>query len=490
MKTTITTGEELDLFLQNVDQMVICQRHCCCEFAKVSLQTSIGIEAQLLVLKLETVKARWANYLPLHELKDFDFEKWKWKIGIWLQTLEEDYCAEVPEQYEEFIPSSEYLFDLYGMVMPETPVAGEGPTNFYDRGSDTDLQEDTRQYVKRVGHMIKNLDMIKDQAWLKELIGNAALDRLKQEQQEGYHEVAKEDRSCVRVLGNLLMVLTQLQDLTSTCQPSEMFQRLSTRIYYHLCTESHRKAIKKAIELKNIWPEGKVIQNAMREKEKTKAILLKKWEEYGLAEYVDLDNPTLIDDAQFGRFLYKNRQELSRDDICSLHYNCRLILQLNKIMEDEQPVAASASARCLTDVELGIWNRLSKLIHRPGIPWCNITADQVELVMAQALGIRLCPHVDVGNAMTQKLWSLFKCRPKCDEAQSQKVTWLNIVGFLKRKCYLEGTSPKLLKAFYPNEEPHLYNNITKGFNATQKNFEEVVPLLERCLVQLNQKKSQ
>lgn len=507
MKTTISTGEELDLLLKNVEQMFVCQRSCLCESAKVGLRMSMSVEAQLLVLKLETIKARWANYLPLHELADFDFGKWKRKVSLWKQILEEEYCVDIPGEYEAFVPSGEYLFDLYGMVQPGDSADGGKPARFYDKCPGTDIQEDTRQYVKRVGHLIRNLDMIKDQQWLTELITNAAVSRLQQAMQDDLGETVTEDgvpdqtevregltsilgnmltfedsdRCCIHVLGDLLAVLEQLQDLTFTWQPAEMFQRLGIRQYYHLCTESHRSAIRKAIELKNVWPEGKVVQYALKEKEKTKARLQKTWEEKGLSEYVDLDNPSLTGNAQFGRFLYKNRHELTRDDIRSIHYHCRLILQLNKMVEEEQPVGSSASVRSLDDADTGIWIWLKKSIHRPGIPWCNITADQFETVMAQALGIRACAQVPADARLTDRLWGLFHYRRGCNAVQSLLVTWLNIVGFLKRNGYVEGTAPQLLKAFCPGRDKSLYNNITKGVGGTQKNFEEVTVLLGRYL---------
>lgn len=493
------TKEDLTAVLENLEQMFICQRHCVNETAKSSMLVSLGVEAQFLALKLELMQARWSNYMPLREMVGFDYEAWIKKVRQWIEIIEEDCTTDMPKEYSEFIPSCEYLFDYYVLLQDEG-------IHFYDKHPDKDIQDDTKQFVQKVGHIIKYKRINDDTLWITvpcsksneqlEKALQSHYDALRDGQLSSLDDVrlrisqlfrslqSDEDCSecCLIALGNLLTHLLSLYETTTSNRPAEDFARVSIRQYYHLCLEHHRKAINQVIEWKKAWPDSKVKEYAMAEKEKVKDCLLGEWYGKELAEYINLDMPTFVNSVEFGRFLYKHRNELTFDDIYSIHYHCRLITQLN-VHINVPAVQQEAPAKHLFKGtrEETVWKKILKLIHNSKASWNQITEKQVEHIMAMALGIgHTLPNARL-QEMSEKLWGLFFSRTRCNEERSHMVTWLNIAGFFRYKGYLSSKDSAICHEFYPSiNDNTTYNNVQKGRTGTQKNFQEVVELLEYC----------
>lgn len=499
MKQVQCTKEDLEFLLANLEQMFVCERRCLSETAMNALLVSIGLEAQLLAMKLEVMAARWQNYIPLRELVGFDYETWITKLGQWIEIIEDDYKEGMPKEYKYFIPSSQYLFDYYGVVQDETE-GRELP--FYVIHPEKEVKEDTKQFVQTVGHMIKYRKINDDLLWLKNPCCKTA-DRLAAEliaQYDDIHDGKQMDmdavhlrismlfasikneedgiRCCLMALGNLLMSMKQLQGLTTGTLQPQVFQRLSIRQYYHLCTDAHRKAINQVNEWKSTWPDRKMKEYATAKKEVAKKTL--KDMKFGddLAVYINLDSPSFINSVEFGKFLYKNRMELTRENISDIHYQCRLITQLNTLIDEPAPNPQSAPVRELKGREKEIWVKIRTLINMPRASWTNITPVEVERIMTMALNVRGTLKEAKYIAMSERLWELFKYRSRCNEERSLMVTWLNIAGFFRLKGYLSSKDPGICAEFFPNQKGTTYNNVTKGREGTQKNFQEVVELLE------------
>ena len=466
------------------------------------MSASIGFEAQFLAFKLELMQRRWAHYMPLHELSGFDYEKWIARVDQWMQHIDSTCDYDLSEDFDEFTPSCEYLFDYYTLLHEEGK-------HFYDTHPDNPIKDDTKQFVQKVGQIITNQHINENLVWLN-LPAAVANEELSHDLTEYYNtqhqghlktldaahrHIAslftslKNDEECLRccmmALARLKAALEKLHEMTSGNLSPEMFQRLCVRQYYHLCTESHHKAIRQVNIWKNTWPNNKISECAQHEKHQAQAWLKSKWYGAELSDYIDLDKPEIENNVEFGRFLYKNGDKLGREDIRSIHYHCRLIIQLNMhILHRPTPPATPTTHGFDGKHKKDIWDKIVHLINKPNVSWVNITCKQVEHIMEMAMGLsKPLPDTKLQN-LSETLWKLFTVRQNCNAERSHKVTWLNLAGYLCRLGYLGSKDPTICTEFYPHETGATYNNVQKGRKGTQENFRQIEPLLSYCVAQV------
>lgn len=494
--------KDITAILTNIRQMFVCYRHCVNETAACAVLIGLGIEAQTLALKLQAMYMRWKIYIPFHEALDIDFKKWAEDIDTCIQAMMDIPTEQEIPDYQEYLPGEEYLFDLY--AMSKECKSGDGTTavRFFATKPESDIAQETKQYVKDVKVMIREMQAKESNYWLNEVcdLASAELrdaviaeyekasslpeDILQQTRLRitlSFNSICNYDEACrcaIRALTELKKALLRLEGYFKEKFTNEMFIRFSRRIYFHLCQKHYTMASDQVDIWQNTWPEEDIKNCAAEEKKNIMEILQS--QPYGreLSRYIHLEAPDVINAASFGRFLNKNREKLTRDDVREIHYYCRIIQLLNQII-------GAAPTHKLTPDERKVLDMLENVALHADCPWRNVTGQQVLKSIRQALGLD-APLPEKYQDLSQKLWQLFTHRERCNRNGkdiSFMATWLNIVGYCMSLGYVqEGNAPTLCRNLFHDCHDKDYNFITKVNNGEYaNNFRDVISLLEYCL---------
>ena len=234
---------------------------------------------------------------------------------------------------------------------------------------------------------------------------------------------------------------------------------------------------------KSSLPQSQVPKKAQQKKQELRKELFEMRFGEELAEYINLDAPFLENNADFGRFLFKNRKKLEREAVKKVYLCCRTIQLVNEILHpQEETVAAQPSqSRKLNKVEQQILDQLMDLAEKGN--WTQgATVESIQAGMKRALGVG-DPLPKELQSQSEQLWVLFKKRDGCDAEKSLRVTWLNIAGWSVKKGVLKCmSSPSLCKSFFEDCGEHDYKAIDKGRENPSKRFGSIFKLLETCLL--------
>lgn len=511
MENTVkNTGKEKSdmlTMLENLERMFDAIRYCFNEQARNPLLMAMAIEAETLALKLQVMWKRWKVYLPFKENLDVDLKMWKKKVNDWLEVFD---CekTDITKRNSTFKPNDAFWLDLYQMKVKcqARPIKLEDPLvlrPYYDMGDSTayDCKDPSQYYYRLTGlmeeigtdeHHVTDISsrcvgVLKDQ-FEQNLLSDSATEaeiRGVQKRMEALFGVVtvQEDalKCCCEALCELRSELRKIVLFVSLGFKDELFVRLSNCVPFGLFGPLDSQV--SISELRTLWPTSEVKQQAQEMKQKLQEELRESQCGKELEKYIDLDNPHLDDNVDFGRFLYKNRCKLEYKEVMSIYGMCDDICKLNKIIHSEEKSVSTQSAqpRQLNKVEQQILDQLMDLAEKGD--WTQgATVESIQAGMKRALGVG-DPLPEELQAQSEQLWTLFKKRGGCDAEKSLRVTWLNIAGWCVKKGILKGGSDNdICKRFFPNCGDKDYMNVSRGRNDSVKTFVEIHKLLETCLL--------
>lgn len=506
-----TCSSDMLCALMNLERMFHTYRFCLNEYAANAVLLGMAVEAQTLALKMKAMLARWKKYLPFHEVMDVKFDHWEKAVSEWIEVLGGNPSEEVDYKYPWMEGRDEYMLDLFALTecIDEEGRPMVRAPEFYEVGIKDDYQREMAAYIERMDELI--LDMQEDEmedidGWRTDVARMSAdslrdafisdvtmpyfyerdkqvVENLEQYIRERFDTLVNFDDTIECALIALRCLQNQLCDVQALfCKhlPNEMFIRLSTRLFYRHCLNSYREGEACVNKWRNNWPEAKLKKNSEKKKEELIKLLAAKSYGLELQEYITLSSPNLFGDSSFGKFLFKNRQELKVEDVQYIHKVCRELNLLNELIGEEgREVHNLAPIRQLDAQEQEILQKVELLVKKAR--WENITEESVITAIHKALGVGPVFADTKLVAMSQSLWELLKKRRGCDAEKSLMVTWLNIVGYCVKKGFLSGGSPALTKRFFPRCGNDDYKAIDKGRHAeNNKNFQSILPLLDVC----------
>lgn len=497
--------------LENLERMFHACRSCMNAHASNAVLLAIGVEAQMLALKMKAMLGRWNIYLPFHEVMDVNFAHWQANVSEWIEVLQCKGSEELERKYPWLTGCTEYMLDLYAQTefydIPTDQMLPRAP-EFFKVSSKDDYRQEVSAYMELTDELLDEMEQTDNMSddWRGEvarmatrsLIDEFVNDRTMlfsgpegrlfelecgiREKFDMLSQMTEAVDWALMALGTLQNQLCDLQALFCKALPNEMFIRLSMRLFYRHCLPSYHEGEVQVNKWCNGWPENKLKKNAEKKKEELRKQLMAK--PYGgeLQEYISLDAPDLFGDSSFGRFLHTNRKELRVDDLKYIHKVCRELNLLNGLIIGQGGSSVqthSAPIRQIDAAEKDILQKVAALAKRA--EWINISEDAAVTALHKALGLGpVFPDARMVQ-MSQSLWSLLKKRRGCDAEKSLMVTWLNIVGYCVSRGLLGGGSPALARRFFPRCGKDDYKAIDKGRNAeNNKNFLAIVPLLDAC----------
>lgn len=469
-KTQEETGIEqsgLRQLMNNLDMMVQCYQGIASRKAREVWMAAFAIEVSMVSLKLMAMRKRWQLFLPFHEVIDVHFGNELATVKSWLPVLGEDVDEDAEYEYEELILDNGYLLDLMGLELE--PIKGGLKPD--------ELKQAVEDYCKKVDKLLKKSDLSNWEA--------TAMNQLEQNMQELVQQLNTKDAyrmACVSAIRGLANELHELEEYFWSDLKEEQFMVLAVRLMHRDCKAAIKNAHDQVRKEHNSWPKKFEKDRAVAMKDRVKMVLMKEAKGEELREYIDLDYPDLLSDACFGQFLFKNRHELTTEDVQIMVHCCTMIEDLNKFIDPNLSIKKrrdAAMGRELDNEEKIIVKRLLLLADKA--EWRGgATADSIKLGINRMLGVNY--HLDTEmKALSDELWKLLKVRKNCDADKSLMVTWLNIVGYCVRTRILSGGSPALCKLFFPKCGQDDYKAIDKGKAGQPVAFKKVEALLEKFL---------
>jgi len=480
---------DLESRLCNTLSMVSCMRNSMNTITIQTLSVGIATETVTLTWKLRAMLNRWEVYLPFHECIDVDFRQWHTKFVKWFDGVKGNLqeLDKVPEPL--FQPNAPFRLDLTDMMTKAIKPLGD------------DLKADVQRYVTCVDEMVeyvRNMDEESD-AKCRAHLDYQALDLFHRDYVGYLSEKLKHDPNvtkmelemkikpwldtCFRLigdqpfmmysldmaLGKLIDILKQIDDFFNSDFSNEQLLRLSNRLYCRHCPQAKDKAFQTVQRWKNNWPSKRLKERAQQERADIIAKIQQNFTTLRLDEYIDIERPNPLNDAEFGRFLFVSRTQLTNEDVASLFHQLFCIQALNRLI-DPMGTEADLSAALLDEERKKIYYRLTELVRKAD--WkSGMTAERVQHCFAQLLLSQSTEFDKSVNApkYTAIFWNLLLNRRGCDtDFRSLKLTWLNLVGYFRSRGLLEGGSLNLCRFFFPNDTPEGqyndrdYNAIVKG----------------------------
>lgn len=449
INTDSNPHSDLYCLLVNLESMVRSYSTSATTMARLSILKAIGSETKLLTRKLSAMHQRWLIYLPFHEVIDVHFDDWAEKAEAWTESIKHDVNQ----------PSTGFLLDLMGDKVDEP---------------DEDLPKEVNSYCAKIDkRLIMKLD---------DWEGCNNEDENEDENLNLNDDIEGEIEKVVLALAELRDKLTELEEFFSCELGQKQFIVLALRLRARDCRKVEKEAANEVRSAHNAWPQKYIKERAKQMKDNVKLELLKEEALAELPEYIDLDDPVLYDDACFGQFLFKSRQNLTTTQVQQMVKRLEIIRLCNEYMDPNGKLRKhqkNAQGRELTDEEKRIVKQLITWAER--VEWRGgATIDTITMGIKKMLGVG---HNLEGQslALSDQLWKLLKTRRNCDADKSLMVTWLNIVGWCVRRQLISGASPALCKLFFTRCGQDDYKAIDKGKNDPSASFMKIESLLEKYL---------
>lgn len=495
----MTASSDLKVVLQHIDAL-LCQTSGSIHAVSGQLMAvAIAIECITLAQKLQRTLQRWRVYLPFKECADVDF---KWWLN-YLSKVHKDLNS-----HDTVRPEAPFLVDYVELL----DSAAEDPMPFYmPRYADSELQIDVREYVYRTTEEIDRIRSLNDDEELEwfTLIDREGMRILSQQYADylrvlftGRHQYTPQKfqeeilpkattylRSVINqpvmaycldmALNTLLDILRQIDDLFSSDFSEQQLLRLSLRLYHRHCPDAEQSACQEVHRWAASWPLRHRQERAHQKRDQILSSLRQQFSEPSLDDYIDTERPCPLTDAEFGRFLFARRHQLTIGEVKELFADCFRIQHLNRII-DPASAEADISASRLSSERKQVYQRLSELIRKA--EWRGgMTVERVHSCFAQILFSK--------EESSDLFWGLLTSRRNCEDGfRSLKLTWLNLVGYFRKRDFLKGGSLTLCRYFFPDGTEEGRNN-TADHNAVNKgtrndagnDFADLVKVLDRLL---------
>ena len=492
---------DLRTILGNLDILLRQMRSSINDVSGQLLAMAAAVECITLTMKLRTTLKRWQVYLPFHECKDVDFKHWvKYLTNIHLSLDNRQKRQDGSPDYE-YYPDHPFSLDMLEMLDFEAGLpadytdsveAGGGLPLFAPRYADSELQRDVQEYVQRVDERMENLTILsedEEQEWhtvinkramsfLRNLYAGHLRMLFRQMQPRMVEEKmlpkvkayldAVIDQPAMAycldmALDTLLDTLRQIDGLFSISGSRQQYLRLSLRLYYRHCPNTEAETSSEVRRWASEWPGRRRRQRAVEKHDQIVAGLRQQYGELRIEDYIDIEHPSPLADAEFGQFLFACRHQLEIDSVKSLFRDCFLILHLNRLI-DPAGMEANISAMQLDQYRRQIYQRLTELVRKA--EWQGgMTAERVQHSLADLLLKSVSSTMESEFNVGETFWKLLTNRRGCkEEFRSLKLTWLNLVGYFRTRGFLRGGSPALCHHFFPGDRTNDidHNAVNKG----------------------------
>ena len=509
MENTVkNTGKEKSdmlTMLENLERMFDAVRYCFNLEARELLMKAMAFEAWTLAVKLELMQKRWEVYLPFEESADVDFGTWCEKARVWHKFIDDHVLKNKRNPWYE--PSVCFWSDLYKLTVTyqgfsyklEDPPVLRSNDEFpeYDyrnvnlylfQGACVlaDMMID-KQHVAKISSDCVNMQ--KEQyEMMKSCVLNSkeGLRAEKKDVSLGVEAVDQDtDWYKQGTFWYLADMLDRIENFLNSQLSDEQYERLSNLMSIGMRKETDSDS--QFTQWKSSLPQSQVPKKAQQKKQELRKELFEMRFGEELAEYINLDAPFLENNADFGRFLFKNRKKLEREEVKKVYLCCRKIQLVNEILhpKEEKVADQTSQPRKLNKVEQQILDQLMDLAEKGN--WTQgATVESIQAGMKLALGVG-DPLPEELLEQSDQLWWLFQNRPVgiCNDAKERRImiTWLNIAGWCVKKGILKGgTDNDICKRFFPNCGDKDYMNVSRGRKDSVKTFVEIHKLLETCLL--------
>ena len=342
MENTVkNTGKEKSdmlTMLENLERMFDAVRYCVNLKARSTLQMSLAIEAETLSTKLKLMLRRWKVYLPFDENVDVDYISWGVKILNWSRIFNNN-KQDLSKWYPYFEPSDDFWLDLYKIADCPTPFDEEksliiqllethecrkydplNPCQYFRSLSFLldKIEEDEHHVVETSSCCVDKLkalfvmgSMLPDiESDVQEIPTKEQVDALFQFGTLGRREY---DVCCEVSLVRLSMLLGDMESFLNSSHSNELLERSCKLVLLRCPSDAYARM--QVNKWKNSWPQSAITKKAQQKKEQLQDQLRgTRWGKE-LEEYLNLDAPLLTNNADFGRFLFKNRKEIDEQEL-------------------------------------------------------------------------------------------------------------------------------------------------------------------------------
>ena len=457
---------DLRKLLDNLAEMIACYQNMLTETAREAFLVPLCVEVSVVTLKLKALHRRWQQYLPFQEAIDVDFSEEAKTVTSWLSVLGVE-TDDTECEYDRFVPDKGFLLDLMDLDVEPVKLDMDGD----------ELNTVAESYFKNVDKYLKKKRLVDWETKTIERLSHDVKNLIAQKD-----SVCAAREVCVQAVACLADELNRIGEFFTSDLNERQFRTLAIRLIHRDCMEAVKDAHDKVRKNHNAWPKRIEKDCALAKKEEVKLTLLRDARGEELKEYIDLDYPTLLEDACFGQYLFKMRHELTIGEVQLMVKYCTMIQDLNQFID---PALAGRKrekdivGRELDANEKAILEKLEKLAKKG--EWCNgATPDSIVLGLNRMLGVGFHLNGEM-QTLSDELWRLLKSRRGCDAEKSLMVTWLNIVGYCVKVGLLSGSGPKLCDHFFSKRNYDDYKAIDKGKSNPPDAFKKIEPLLEKFL---------
>lgn len=354
------TSDVLSL-LETIDQLYQVSCSVLNDHTQTSLRMSIAIEAQMLLSKLQVMNRRWKTHLPFKEACKVEFFDWSERMSEISKEIAASADDNAQRKFEKYCPSKHFMLDLYAMLnddseSKEKPYYEETDINRFIERQDlmrTYVTDRWKEYVTEVSdHSVQDLASK----------GDADI--------ELSYDADYVQTICCKVLEELSEELYALyQRLTNPISRKD-FSRLAERILIegdYGGNYAFMKAKAKVNTWRNNTPYDRIeserdekIKETIAEIEKTK---------FGgqfmqnVKIYKDFDSQR----DSFGKFLFSERKDITKDDLSKLFELIFRIYHLRHLSQDEQDANDSADGKA-NSTDKGSFGQMAAGVINPPLP--------------------------------------------------------------------------------------------------------------------------
>ena len=355
-------NSDVKSLLETIDQLYQVSCSVLNDHTQTSLRMSIAIEAQMLVLKLQAMNRRWKIHLPFKEACQVKFFDWSERMSEISREIAASASEDVQRRFEKFCPSKHFLLDLYAMIN-DKPESKEKP--YYE-------ETDIKKFIERQDLM---RTYIADR-W-KEYVTEVSDRTVEELASKGDADIVLSyDASyvqlvCCRVLEHLSEILYSLNQRLTNPISRKDFSRLADRILIEGDYGGHH-AYLKAMAKVNMWRNNTPYDRIEAERDKQIEDTIAEIEKSKFGGQF-MQNVKIYKDFEsqkdsFGKFLFSERSEITKEDLGKLFELIFRIYHLRRVSEqDDQDEPEARSGR--TDAPaVGSFGGMESGVQNPPLP--------------------------------------------------------------------------------------------------------------------------
>lgn len=321
--------------LENLELMFRCLRYSTNGISGKVQSLALAVEAQSLATKIGLASKRWAYKLPFKEACDVDFSLWHKKVDCWIDVINDAEVCSEQEESQFFQPNADYYIDQFYRVRGEIDQIfndGDGGPRYYEMEDveaynsafcelKAEFECDRPDHCEEIDTVVINdfEHTVTDENadWLMRMRAQEVGATLRNVCDKDYFFGV-----CTMALENLSEALGQAYRILLAPREEAykaLFERLSLVFYSELIGD----AIDSFRRWSSFAPTSRRLQAFEEKFEKEKRKFFSgKWQE-GLETYFDLEDiGRFIEGTDAGKFIYKYRRELSKEEVGQILAGC------------------------------------------------------------------------------------------------------------------------------------------------------------------------